>query len=90
MCLSPLRDKSPVLFPIQITPIHQRLPKAQSQGIASSEEPSPLPVPSGPPPASQGCWYLCDQLQVIHIVLLCDNEFVDVALPLPLSRGQHI
>jgi len=34
--------------------------------------------------------YLCDQLQIIYVVLFCDNELVDVPLPFPFSRRQHI
>lgn len=34
--------------------------------------------------------HLCHQLQVVHVVLLGDDELVDVALPLPLGGGQHV
>lgn len=34
--------------------------------------------------------YLCDQLQIIYIVLFCDNELMDVSLPFSFSRCQHI
>lgn len=36
------------------------------------------------------CADLCDQLQVVNVVLLCDDELVDVALPLPLHGAQHV
>jgi hypothetical protein len=34
--------------------------------------------------------YLCDELQIVDVVLLCDNEFMCVALPLPLHGAQHV
>lgn len=57
------------------------------------QRPPPLPTlcQCPPPPAStHSRRYLCDKLQVIHIVLLRDNEFVDVSLSLSLSWGQHV
>lgn len=36
------------------------------------------------------CVHLCDELQVVDIVLLCDDELVDVALSLPLHGTQHV
>lgn len=36
------------------------------------------------------CVHLGDELQVVDIVLLCDDELMDVALPLPLHGTQHV
>lgn len=36
------------------------------------------------------CVHLRDELQVVDVVLLCDDELVDVALSLPLHRTQHV
>lgn len=33
---------------------------------------------------------LCDELQVVDVVLLGDDELVDVSLPLPLHGAQHV
>lgn len=35
-------------------------------------------------------FHLCDELQVVDVVLLCDDELVDVTLPLPLHGTQHV
>lgn len=43
-----------------------------------------------PPPKAAVPSYLCDQLQIIYIVLFCDNELMDVSLPFPFGRRQHI
>lgn len=34
--------------------------------------------------------HLCDELQVVDVVLLGDDQLVDVALPLPLHGTQHV
>lgn len=36
------------------------------------------------------CVHLCDELQVVDVVLLGDDQLVDVALPLPLHGTQHV
>lgn len=36
------------------------------------------------------CVYLCDELQVVDVVLLGDDQLVDVPLPLPLHGAQHV
>lgn len=34
--------------------------------------------------------YLCDELQIVDVVLLGDDQLVDVPLPLPLHGAQHV
>lgn len=34
--------------------------------------------------------YLCDELQIVDVVLLGDDQLVDVSLPLPLHGAQHV
>lgn len=36
------------------------------------------------------CVYLGDELQIVDVVLLGDDQLMDVALPLPLHRTQHV
>lgn len=33
---------------------------------------------------------LCDELQIVDVVLLSDDQLVDVSLPLPLHGTQHV
>lgn len=36
------------------------------------------------------CSHLCDELEIVDVVLLCDDQLVDVPLSLPLHRTQHV
>lgn len=43
-----------------------------------------------PAPNTAVLSYLCYQLQIIYIVLFCDNELMDVSLSFSFCRRQHI
>lgn len=81
-------------FTTRVLPTHLKGSQAQNQGTVLLGRGLPsLPILCQsplPPLGTHSCCYLRDQLQVIHIVLFCDNEFVDVSLSLSFSRGQHI